>query len=1104
MTTPGGDDATRTGLHAHADLAPGDLLAGRFRVESLLGVGGMGVVYRATDLSLDVQVALKLLRPELAARPEAFERFRQELLLARQVSSPHVVRIHDIGQHEGRWLISMDYIEGESLDRRLDREGRIAPAEALRITRQVVEGLGAAHARGVVHRDLKPANILIDTEGNAYVNDFGVARSLVSSGMTQSGSVVGTPDYLSPEQARGETVGPRSDLYALGLILYEMLSGELPFAGGTVAEVLGQRMVRTPVPVTRKRPGIPAWIARLLDKMLRPQPAHRFQDAAAVVAAIDAGRVQREFHPGRRGWLALAAFVVLAAGLLAGGWWWQQQRSNDVVAVLPPLDRLLVLPIEASAPSGGATGATDTALDDRLLALTDRLRDALATAGRAVVDSDRTWQALRQMDPTGTARLDVVGLRGIAAADRALDIELRRVAGGWRMHAVLHGGEPTEPLEGPLAAGAGEALVAGLPMLAQALDLPATAIYLRLPSGDALQRLGEGLRLRYSGDHAGALASFRAATGLEPGDPAPWLAQAEAAQALGELAAADEAMAGALRAASDAPEPMRRRVLAMAAALEGDSAAAVAGWQSLVSAQPDDTLAALQLARSRGSSGDFETAIAELRALTAKDDNDPRAWFELGKFAIMQGDARRAVDDYLVRALVLYNRSRDVYGQAEAVNALGVGYGRLGQTADAEEQYRKAGELRRAVGNRRGVATSLRNLAGVVSLRGEFDAAQGYLAQARALYEALGDRDGLAATDNEVGLLAEERGDYPAALEAFRRALQAWQQSGDDYRAAEALNSIGYAHYQLGAYDSAQVFWQQAADAYREIGDLTGEIRTAQNLGLLDIARGRWRQAREPLERTRQQAEQQQMLEEVAVSRRNLAELSLWEGRLDLALHEARQAQSLFNQREDQRGATDAGLLRAQALLAAGAVQPAKEVLSELREPLRQASVEQQAMAALLDATVAAAELARTQENAALAEASRLANASGVRQLQLQARLQRASHAGADPALDRETASLGHAGLRLQWLEQAMRDALAQGAAGVVLGHYAEARDLLRDQHYLRAHALHGLARRAHAMRGDEEGAAQSEAAAKAAIAAVRTRVPEELLAAFDETHGDD
>jgi serine/threonine protein kinase len=279
-------DATATGLHAQADYPPGTVLAGRFRVESILGIGGMGVVYRATDLDLGVPVALKLLRPELAHRADAFERFRQELLLARQVSSARVVRIHDLARHEGRWLISMDFVDGQSLDQRIDRDGPLAIDDAIRIARQIAEGLAAAHARGVIHRDLKPANILLDAQGNAYISDFGVARSLATSGQTRTGTVVATPDYLAPDQARGDPADARSDLYALGLIVYEMLTGQSPFAAGTVAEVLAQRLMRTPASVSTQRSQVPTWLARLVDRLLRTQPAHRFQSADEVIAAI--------------------------------------------------------------------------------------------------------------------------------------------------------------------------------------------------------------------------------------------------------------------------------------------------------------------------------------------------------------------------------------------------------------------------------------------------------------------------------------------------------------------------------------------------------------------------------------------------------------------------------------------------------------------------------------------------------------------------------------------------------------------------------------------------------------------------------------------------
>jgi tetratricopeptide (TPR) repeat protein len=1089
-----GTDATRTGIHAHADFPPGSVLAGRFRIDSILGIGGMGVVYRATDLTLGVPVALKLLRPELAQREGVFERFRQELLLARQVSSPRVVRIHDLATHEGRWLISMDYIDGESLDHRLDRAGPLAVDDALRLARQVAEGLAAAHAKGVVHRDLKPANILLDARGDAYIGDFGVARSLATSGQTRAGTVVGTPDYLSPEQARGETADARSDLYALGLMLYEMLVGEPAFAGGTMAEVLAQRVLQAPPPVTRARPDLPAWVARLVDRLLRPQPAHRFQSADEVIAAIDRREVPRRFHADRlhpRFRLVLAMAAVVAVVALG---WWQWRAPAPAPTATPPPDRLLVLPI---AHPGGS--------DATIAGLSAHLRDALAAIpGYAVVDRERTVQALRQLDPVGNAAVDIEALQQLAAATRVLQPTLVDEAGRWRLQARLHAaGTTTRAVAGPAAGDPVAALQAWIahPATRQALRLGTGTVDLALPKPiAALDDYGAGLEAQQRGELAQSLRKLGDATTLAPGYAAAWLAQAETALMIGEADKAADAVEQGQRAAAAAaaPESLRRRLAAQRALIEGDPTTAVAQWRAQLAATPGDTDAELQLARARGAGGDFSAAVAVLERLTQRDGNDPRAWFELGKFSILSGDAQRAVDEYLVRALVQFKRSRDRYGQAETVNALGIGYGRLGQTADAAEQYRKAVELRHAVGNRRGEATSLRNLSSALALTGKFDEAQAYLGQARALHAELGDRQGLAAVENESGLLAEERGDYPQALQAFRRALKAWQDVDDPFGVAQAQNDIGFTHYELGNYNDAQVYLQQAAVAYARLGDHTGQVRTEQDLGLLAIARGRWNEARRRLEQSLADAERQQMPEEAAVSRRHLAELELQQGHLLAAIEQAGKAEDSFRRREDPRGASDAGLLHVDALLAAHADAAARTALDALAPELAEASSEQRAIALVLRA-----ELARRQGDGraaalALQQARQLAAASGIRQLQLRIELARARSGQPSGGLDDATATLGNAGLRLQWLQLAMQGMLAARQPARAVTAYKEAAELLRAGDCLYASDLHALGATAYAASGDPAAAAAARARAGDALAVLRSGLPAGLRAGFD------
>lgn len=1070
---------TDTGIYARMELVPGTLLAGRFRIQALLGIGGMGVVYRAHDEALGVPVAVKLLRPEVAMRPDALERFRQELLLARQVSSPHVVRIHDLAQHDGHWLISMDYVPGEGLDHRIDR-GPLPLEDTLRIARQVALGLQAAHARGVVHRDLKPANVLVDGDGNAYISDFGVARSLASSGLTHAGlgGAMGTPDYLSPEQARGDPVDTRSDLYALGLILREMLTGQPAFHSATAAEALAQRLVRTPPPVTRDRPELPAWVERLVERLLRTHPSHRLPDAAAVVSAIDRRALPRDWRPRLRRWQA--ALAVLAVGALVASWWIPRQATH-VVATTPPLHRLLVLPLQ-----GAGMPAT------RLTALDAYLRARIANLpGVASVDPERTAQALRQLDAAGNTP-DPATLRRVAVADRSLAATLQQRGANWFVHAQL---QPAQgkgaALDGPPRPDAVAAFRAWLaqPALAHALGASAIPPPPPVPDATELDAFGKVLDAGAAGHYPDALQQVQALVRQRHDDPLLWVAQLELANKIGEHDAALDAIEQGQRAAGPAFPRLHRRFAAEHAIEQGAVPDAVALWRKQWARTPDDTLADLQLARAQGAGGDFPAAIQRLTQLVARDGDDPRAWYELGKFSILQGEARRAVDDYLVHALVLYKRSRNPYGVAVTTNALGIGYGRLGQTDAAEEQYRKAVVLQDAIGNRRGVATALRNLANILSLRGAFDQAGAALARARTLNQALDDRAGLAAVDNELGILAEERGDFHAALAAYQRSLQGWQQVDDPQGLAQALNAIGFAYFELGRYDDAQSYWQRAASNAAGLG-VTGRVRVRQNLGQLATARGRWQQAAQLQHAALAEAQQGQMPEETAVSHRHLAELALLQGDLAGALEQADQAVALFQQRDDRRGEADTRLLRVRTLLAAGDNEAAAGELKAMQAGADR-SREQQAREAIARAELAVRAGRSEQALAALAQAQPLAQASGVRELQLRLALLRAwLDPHADARLDDATAALGNAELRLDWLILAMRQALATHDADPALRAYREAKSWMRGSPMFAAAYVHTLGARAERLAGDSAAAVDADHAAAAALAALRAKLP--------------
>jgi tetratricopeptide (TPR) repeat protein/predicted Ser/Thr protein kinase len=267
-------------------LAPGTLLAGRYELLEVLGKGGMGAVYKARDIELDRLVALKVIRPELAEDPKTLLRFKQELILARQVTHKNVIRIFDLGTQDGTKFITMEFVEGRDLSHLLT-ERRFRPREAAQIMRQVSRALEAAHAEGVIHRDLKPQNIMVDNAGRVLVMDFGLARSVEMSGLTQTGTVLGTPAYMSPEQAQGGVLDERSDLFSLGVIFYELLTGQLPFQADTIWGTLLKRTEGPPPAPISIIPDLPAPLSDIVMKCLAIDPAERLQTATEFALALD-------------------------------------------------------------------------------------------------------------------------------------------------------------------------------------------------------------------------------------------------------------------------------------------------------------------------------------------------------------------------------------------------------------------------------------------------------------------------------------------------------------------------------------------------------------------------------------------------------------------------------------------------------------------------------------------------------------------------------------------------------------------------------------------------------------------------------------------------
>ncbi|HEX7917430.1 tetratricopeptide repeat protein, partial [Rudaea sp.] len=373
--------------------------------------------------------------------------------------------------------------------------------------------------------------------------------------------------------------------------------------------------------------------------------------------------------------------------------------------------------------------------------------------------------------------------------------------------------------------------------------------------------------------------------------------------------------------------------------------------EQLVAQYPHDPQLAIAYAQALAQNGARKRAIPVLERQVATDPQDANAYFLLGKYSIQQGNAQRAVDDYLLHALVLRTRAGDAAGEAEVRNALGIGYERLGQLEAATEQYEKAVAMRDKLGDKRALATSLRNLAVVQAVQGDGAGAERSLDRAKGLLEALGDRASLADLYNDRGVVHQEHGDFAAALGAYREALALRRQIDAPASIAESLDNVGLSYYRLGEFDNALAYWQQALGAYDKLEDRPRKLRIEQHIGLLEIARGHFDVAHQGLDAALRTAEDLQLPEEQAVTSTYLAELALAEGRHADALAAARRAGEIFTRGADKHGVAEAQLLGVRTQLALGDAASAKASLAQIA--VDELGTEQHAIALLAQAQLA-------------------------------------------------------------------------------------------------------------------------------------------------------
>jgi eukaryotic-like serine/threonine-protein kinase len=812
-------------------LANGEPFGPRYRIIKLLGAGGMGVVYQAWDAALEEPVALKIIRPEVTVDPETARelerRFKRELQLARQVSHKNVVRIHDLGEIDGISYLSMAYVQGADLHTVLRREGRLPVARALALARQVAAGLAAAHEAGVVHRDLKPANIMVDEAGHACIMDFGIARSLVAEAVTQAGVVVGTLEYMPPEQAQGHPADERSDIYAFGLILNDMLAGRRPEAARNPTAELMQRLREPPPSVRLLDPSIPEPVEHLLASCLAPRPEDRFQSSAELVRALEAldanGHLRsgatevrpaisrwNRWHPSRwnarQRWslaaVALVAVVALAA--LSAGYVARRTMLPAPGAVergvVPPLAerRLLAVAPFRTVGDEQALGHLSLGLADALSSKLFQLKDVHVTAPLAVERAARQHAD----DATALARSLGVNLlvqgsvRGDANRIR-VTVTLDDMYEGERIWAEDFNAVPADLIA--LEDRVFEALVARVGVTPSVAERGRGAVRptLNAEAYDLYLRGRRTLRAAHTAD--GFQSAIRLFDEALERDPNLALARSGAADAALRMYRetrdplwADRALHAAETAAKlDATLPEVHYALGGVYQQMGRHAEAIQELRRALEISPTSDDAHRRLGMAYLRTGKADEAIAALRKAV---EINPFFWNNHNAL----GAAYLQIGDY---AASVASNTRVVELEPENVNGwndLGAGYLQMGRFREAADAFHKALALEP-------VPEAYTNLGAAHYYAGEFEESVSMFRRAVELSPN---------NDLFVGNLADgyrQAGDRQRAGEAYEQAIAlAYKELALNPRAAQTRANVGRYYAKQGRHDEARRFLREA------------------------------------------------------------------------------------------------------------------------------------------------------------------------------------------------------------------------------------------------------------------------------------------------------
>jgi len=843
-------------------LHPGEVLAGRYTILQLLGEGGMGAVYKAMDRELDRPVALKLIRPELAANPSILARFKQELLLAHQVTHKNVIRIYDLGDADGVKFITMEFVEGQDLRALILERKKFSPEDAVEIIQQVCRALEAAHSVGVIHRDLKPQNIMRDQTGRILVMDFGLARTVAGDGMTQTGALVGTMEYMSPEQALAKDLDQRSDLFTLGLILYELLAGVTPYKAESAVASLIMRNQERAIPVSDHDEKIPRALSNIVGKCLERDPNLRYQNAGELLRDLDAWQGNRAaatlgFQPAVEPWgrtihwpllSGIAAVLLLA---IAGYWFRGILVSPSTTKTASgPAVSLAILPFR------NASG--DPSVDWLGPSLADMLSTDVGQSARLhTVSQDRLHQVLSDLRITPNTSIEPTTLRRLAEfsnADTLVWGQYAKFGGQIRIDATLqdlkHDRSVPIKIEGvdeKDVPGAVDRLAASIRSnLAFSADvineLKASSFQPSSNSAPALRDYNQGVQLLRDGKHLDALKSFQAATKEDAEFALAYSRLADASSALGYDGDAEQASRRAIELSQSLPIAEKYLIQAAHARVIKDNKKAIEAYENLAKSMPDNSDVESALGSLYTETGAYDKARGQLSKLLQSDPKNIKALWQMGVVENVNGNPQAALEP-LNKGLSLAVEMDVQELKALILQSTGISYRLMNKPDDAMRSYQDAMAINRRLNLKRNLAGNLVEMALVQNSRGKPDVALASYDQALQLQREIGIKKEVGDTLNDMGVVYQSKGDYDKALEKYKESLQIQRDTGDENYEALCLNNIGGIYFGKGDADNALTYLRQALQLREKLNIPGGIAETLAALGQVYSSTGQYDQA---------------------------------------------------------------------------------------------------------------------------------------------------------------------------------------------------------------------------------------------------------------------